>query len=180
VGYGQPTVVLLQQFGAKQESLGHTSSTFDATFPRLPEAGGNALFAIGTHASGGLRSFLVRPRSAASTVGNLAMPAAPVLEAPAIGAIVTASTRFSWTSSPSIIHEVRISCRLSFAGYKIFTTATEITIPVIPELPLPANESCDWSVVGYWPHTSIEDAAGATELQRVGSSESLPISEDVN
>jgi hypothetical protein len=57
------------------------------------------------------------------------------------------------------------------ASFHIFTTNKQTTIPVIPELPLPAAKTFQWLIYGYGPNSSINDAAGANELEQVFSAD---------
>jgi len=46
-----------------------------------------------------------------------------------------------------------------------------VTIPVVPELTLPANQSFSWRVVAYGPNANIDEAAASNELESVSSSD---------
>jgi len=171
-GYPSPSIRLYQQFGPTQAALWQTSSTttVDATFPLIASAGGTALYATTTLNNG--TSTFVQPLTQTVAV-NFTMPAAAVLNQPADAATaVTTATHFTWTSAPSTINELNISTGSpNRAAYKIFTTASDVTIPVIPELALPANQTFSWSVVGYGPNTSINEAAVANDLESVSSAD---------
>jgi len=171
-GYPTPSVTLYQQFGATQAALWPTSTTttVDATFPLIAAAGGTALYAQ-TTLNGGTSTF-VQPLTQTVAV-NFTMPAAAVLNQPADAATgVTTSTHFTWTSAPSTINELDISTGTpTRAAYRIFTTASDVTIPVIPELALPANQSFSWSIVGYGPNASINEAAASSDLESVSTTD---------
>lgn len=171
-GYPSPSISLLQQFGNVQAALWTTTTTttVDATFPLIPAAGGGALFASAT-LNGGTSSF-VQPLTATVAV-NFTMPAAAELAMPVDAATgVTTSSHFTWTSAASTINELNISTGTpNPAAYKIFTTASDVTLPVVPELTLPANGSFSWRVVAYGPNTTIDEAAASNELEVVTSAD---------
>ena len=171
-GYPSPSISLMQQFGVTQAALWqtNTTTTVDATFPLIAQAGGTALFATSSIATG--TSQFVQPLTATVNV-NFTMPAAAVLDMPADAATgVTTSTHFTWASAASTINEVNIGTGSpTRANYKIFTTASDVTIPVVPELTLPANQSFSWRVVAYGPNTSIDEAAASNELEPVSSAD---------
>jgi hypothetical protein len=170
--YPSPSISLFQQFGTTQAALWTTSTTttVDATFPLIAAAGGTSLFATVTDGTG--TSTFVQPLTATVTV-SFAMPPAAVLDAPADMATgVTTSTHFTWTSAPSTINEVNVTTSTpTRAAYKIFTTTSDVTLPVVPELTLPANQSFSWRVVAYGPNASIDEAAASKELEAVSSSD---------
>jgi len=171
-GYPSPSISLMQQFGGTQAPLWTTTTTttVDATFPLIAAAGGTTLVAS-TSLNGGTSTF-VQPLAATVAV-DFAMPAAVVLALPADAMPgVTASTHFTWTSAASTINEVDISTGApTRAAYKIFTTSSDATIPVVPELALPANQAFSWQVVGYGPNATIDEAAAANELESVSSAD---------
>jgi hypothetical protein len=171
-GYPGPTISLMQQFGSTQQPLWRTdqTTTVDATFPLVAAAGGTSLFATAS-LNGGTSSF-VQPLTTSVAV-SFAMPAAAVLAMPADAATgVTASTHFTWTSAASTINELNVSTSTpNRAAYKIFTTASDVTIPVVPELALPANQSFSWRVVAYGPNATIDEAAAANELEGVSQAD---------
>jgi hypothetical protein len=171
-GYPSPSISLMQQFGSTQAALWttNTTTTVDATFPLIAAAGGNSLFAS-TSLNGGTSTF-VQPLTATVAV-NFAMPAAAVLAQPTDAATgVTTATHFMWTSAASTINELDINTGTpTKAAYKIFTTSSDVTIPVVPELALPANQAFAWQVVAYGPNTTIDEAAAANELESVSSAD---------
>ena len=171
-GYPSPLISLMQQFGSTQAALWTTTTTttVDATFPLIAAAGGNSLFAS-TSLNGGTSTF-VQPLTATVAV-NFPMPAAAVLALPADAATgVTTATHFTWTSAASTINELDISTGTpTKAAYKIFTTSSDVTIPVVPELALPANQTFSWQVVAYGPNATIDEAAAANELESVSSTD---------
>jgi hypothetical protein len=171
-GYPSPSISLMQQFGTTQAALWqtNTTTTVDATFPLIAAAGGSSLFATSS-LNGGTSQF-VQPLTATVDV-NFTMPAAAVLDQPIDAATaVTTSTHFTWASAPSTINEFNLSTGTpTRAAYKVFTTASDITIPVVPELALPANQTFSWRVVAYGPNATIDEAAAANELEAVSSAD---------
>jgi hypothetical protein len=171
-GYSSPSISLMQQFGSTQAALWATTATttVDATFPLIPAAGGVSLFA--TASLNKATSSFVQPLTA-TVVVSFTMPAAAVLNLPADTATgVTTSTHFAWTSAASTINELNVGTNgANRAAYKVFTTASDVTIPVVPELTLPANQAFTWRVVAYGPNTTIDEAAAANELESVTSAD---------
>jgi hypothetical protein len=169
-GYPSPAITLFQQFGDTQAALWQntTTNTVDATFPLIAAAGGTSLFAS-TSLDGGSSQF-VQPLTGTVAL-DFTMPAAAVLGAPAASETgVTTSTHFTWTSAPATINEVNIDASTAgLASYRIFTTTSDVTIPVVAELTLPANQAFGWSVSAYGPNRSIDEAAAANELESVSS-----------
>jgi hypothetical protein len=172
--YPMPSISLVQQFGTTQAVLWTTSatSTVDATFPVIAAAGGTSLFASVSAADGSGTSSFVQPLTGTAAV-NFAMPAAAILGMPADAATGVATfTHFTWISAPSMINELNISTLgTNRASYRIFTMASDATIPVIPELTFPANQDFSWHLNGYGPNASIDDAAAASELETASSSD---------
>jgi hypothetical protein len=170
--YPAPTISLFQQFGTTQAALWSTdmTTTVDATFPLIAAAGGTALHATVSDGTG--TSSFVQPLTATVAV-NFTMPPAAVLDMPANDATgVTTSTHFTWTSAASTIDEVNISTSApTRASYKIFTTGSDVTIPVVPELPLPANQAFSWRVIAYGPNANIDEAVASNELETVSTSD---------
>jgi hypothetical protein len=84
---------------------------------------------------------------------------------------VTAATAFSWSAVPDTIYEVAfVTTTTTGSGkafYALFTTATTATIPVVPELALPLNQSFAWRVSGFGPNASADDGVSATNVQFV-------------
>jgi len=75
-------------------------------------------------------------------------------------------------SALSTINELNLSTSTpNRAAYKVFTTASEVTIPVVPELALPANQTFSWQVVAYGPNATVDEAAAANELEAVSSAD---------
>ena len=170
-GYPSPTISLMQQFGTTQAALWQTmTTTVDATFPLIAAAGGNSLFATTTLNDG--TSQFVQPLTATVDV-NFAMPAAAVLDQPADAATsITTTTHFKWASAASTINELNISTGSpNRAAYKVFTTGSDVTVPVVPELAFPPNQSFSWRVIAYGPNASIDEAAAANELEPVSSAD---------
>lgn len=169
-GYPAPGVKLVQEFGSTFASLWTADTTaIDATIPLVPTLGGTALYAA-TSLDGGSSEF-IQPLTGTATV-SFTMPAAAVPSTPTDEATgVTTATVFAWTAPNNVVSEANITTTstqgTAKATYRVFTANTQITIPVIPELPLPAAQSFNWRVHGYAPTTSVNDAAAANELETV-------------
>jgi hypothetical protein len=58
------------------------------------------------------------------------------------------------------------------ASYLIYTTASSLTIPVIPEMALPTAKNFSWTVRGYGPYSSVDGAADTARLNGVSKYES--------
>lgn len=175
-GYDAPSISLMQEFGPTQASLWttNTTTTVDATFPLIAAAGGNSLYASASVASGGT-SYFVQPLTATTTV-NFTMPAAAVLTLPPdTQAGVTASTMFGWDAPDDVISQVSFTPTSTSGTSKntfvIFTTAKQISLPVIPNHAIPAGQSYTWRVTGYGPNTTIDAAVSANELESVSSAD---------
>lgn len=171
--YPMPSISLFQQFGTTQAALWstNTTNTVDATFPLIAASGTSVFASVALDDGSGTSSF-VQPLTASVAV-NFTMPAAAVLDAPADTATgVTTSTHFTWTSAASTINEVNLTTSDPIrAAFKIFTTASDVTIPVVPELTLPSNQSFSWRVVAYGPNANINEAAASSELESVTSAD---------
>ena len=162
-GYPDPHVQLMQQFGNAVRPLWDTTTTaIDAAFPtNLALAGNTSLFA--SSALNGGTSYFTQSLTATTTT-NFTMPEAAVANMPAVNATgVTTATPFDWTAPSNVVTEVYINSNNS-AAYRVFTTAKQMTIPVIPELALPGGKTFSWTIYGYGPASSVNDAAGANEL----------------
>jgi hypothetical protein len=167
-GYPAPDVSLLQEFGNAQKSLWDaTTSAIDASFPVVSTAGGSSLKVV-AHLNDGVvdnYSYYIHPLTASATV-NVTMPEAALLSTPAQSATgVTTTTPFTWTAPNGVISEVTAtSSGTNPVAYSIFTTHQEVTLPSVPELPLPAGRSFTWRVNGYGPNSDINASAGVNEL----------------
>lgn len=165
-GYDVPSMGLRQQFGTSVANLwtGMTT-TVAAKIPLIAAAGGTSLFAT-TSIDGGGTSSYVYPLTGDTTV-SFTMPAAAVLVAPADTANgVTSSTPLMWTPGADTISEVVIGTSgTTRVVYRVFTAASEVTIPSVTEAPLPSGQSFSWSVNGYGPSSSIDDAADSNEVE---------------
>lgn len=169
-GFPAPTISLRQEFGPTSKDLWSTTTTttVDATIPLIANAGGTNLYVSVTQNSSS--SSYVHPLTGNTTV-NFTMPAPAVITSPAADATgVTNATPFTWTPGTDTISEVIITTTgATRTRYRIFTTAGQITIPMIPEAPLPGGQTYTWSVDGYGPYTSVNEAAAANELETTTS-----------
>lgn len=172
-GFPNPTITLTQQIGASSSIVLWTGTTTaaDATIP-LVSAGKAAMFATAT-LNNATTSF-VHPALAAATDITFALPSPASLTTPLDQAVgTTAMTPFTWTAAQNTVYEVIFATTTTQgsakARYQLYTTSNNVKLPVVPELALPSNQSFTWSVNGYGPNASINDAASATGLQFVST-----------
>jgi hypothetical protein len=171
-GFPTPTITLNQQVGTTSLQLWTATTTAaDATIP-LVSAGKAALFATAT-LDGATTSF-VHPGLAAATTITFDLPSPSLLMAPLNAAVnVTATTPFMWSAAATTVYEVTLATTATMgtarARYQLYTTSTTGTIPVVPELALPSNQSFTWNVNGYGPNSNINDAASEAGLESVSS-----------
>ncbi len=168
-GFPNPTITLTQQIGPSSSIVLWTGTTTaaDATIP-LVAAGKAALTATATLA--GATTSFVHPALAATTDVTFALPAPSSLTTPLDQAVgTTATTPFTWTPAQNTVYEVIFATTTTQgsakARYQLYTTSSNVKLPVVPELALPSNQSFTWSVNGYGPNADINDAASATGLQ---------------
>jgi hypothetical protein len=168
-GFPAPALTLTQQFGNTSHPLWQaTTQTVSATIPVIT-AGKSALFATTT--SGGATVGFVHPALAATTNVSFDLPAPAVQIAPFDGAAsITTSSPFEILAPAGVIHTVNISAS-GKAIYQVITTSTTFTIPSVPEVPLPGAQSFSWSVNGFGPATSVDDAASAAGLESVSTAD---------
>jgi hypothetical protein len=171
-GFPDPTITLTQQLLPASSIVLWSAATTaaSATIP-LVGAGKAALFATATLDNA--TTTFVHPALAAATDITFALPAPSVQTAPLNAATgVTATTPFTWSAAPDTVYEVNISTGgTAKARYQLYTTSPSGTIPVVPELALPLNQSFTWNVNGYGPNATINDAASATGLESVSSAD---------
>jgi len=169
-GFPPPTITLTQQLGAAGSLPLWTGTTAiaDATIP-LVGAGKAALFATATLDNATTQ--FVHPALAAPTDVTFMLPPPSVQTAPVNAATgVTASTQFTWSAVPQTVYQLDVVTTGPGAGkafYILLTTSTTATIPAVPELALPLNQSFVWNVGGFGPNASIDDAASAAGLEFV-------------
>lgn len=170
-GFPTPTLTLSQQLGGGSVVLWttNTTTTADATIPVIA-AGKSAVFASAT-LDAATTSFVDPGINAAKDI-TFALPAPAVQLAPVNAATgVNTMTVFSWTGAPMTVYELNILTTATQgnaqARYLIYTTESMATIPGVPELPLPSNQSFTWQINGYGPKTSINDAATMAGLEGV-------------
>lgn len=174
-GFPTPTITLTQQIGASNSIVLWTGTTTAAasTIP-LVSAGKAAVFAT-TTLNGATTSF-VHPALAAATDITFALPAPSTQSAPLDQAVgVTAMTPFTWTAAQNTVYEVIFSTTTvqgsGKARYQLYTTSSDVKLPVVPEVALPSNQSFTWAVNGYGPNASVNDAASPTGLESVSSAD---------
>lgn len=174
-GFPSPTITLTQQLGTVGTLVlwTGTTTTADATIP-LVGAGKAALFAIATLDNATTQ--FVHPALAAATDVTFALPAPSVQTAPVNAATgVTATTPFTWSAAPNTVYQLDVVTTATTGSGKAFyillTASPTATIPAVPELTLPPNQSFVWNVSGFGPNTSADDAASATGLEFVTPAE---------
>jgi len=155
--YFSQSVALMQQLGNQEVSLFTSpvlTRTVDLTFPLIP--GFRTWLALHGESPAGVSdlSLSVTRDTGGSVYAALQPPA--VLRAPAdLAEGITTSTHFSWTPTPSSVNHLTV--RFSEISYEIFTTASDVTIPLIPGLSMDANAGGEWSVSASWPHLAVDE-----------------------
>ena len=174
-GFPNPTIQLNQQIGTGTVNLWNSSPTTaaDATIPVI--ASGKSAMAATSTLDGATTQF-VHPSINAATSVAFALPAPAVQTAPVNAATgVTTTTPFTWSPTPMTVYELNIGSTTvqgsAKARFQVFTTTPMATIPQVPELVLPSNQSFTWFVNGYGPNVSIDDAASATGLLTVSATD---------
>ncbi len=95
----------------------------------------------------------------ADTDLTYALQAPPTFVAPAAGAGgINATAAFSWTAPPDAVSLVRWT--VGQVTYRLFTTGTQATIPVIPEQSVGSTNNGAWDLEVYGPMTSVNDLTG--------------------
>ncbi|HEY4177707.1 MAG TPA: hypothetical protein VGM90_12765 [Kofleriaceae bacterium] len=162
-GFNAPSMSLYQQIGTGIMTLWqtNTTTTVDANFPMLATAGGNSFYV--SSSDGTASTNYVYPLTQTSDVTfQLVTPA--TLSVPVDAAVdVTTTSPFQWTSPTGVINELGVSC--GAVHYNVFTTANQAHIPELPGAPLPAAQSCSWSVSGYAPNSDVNASAAANQLE---------------
>src|SRR5262249_22533948 len=148
-----------------------TTTAADATIPVIA-AGKSTVYA--TAALNGAVTQFVDPGLNAAKDITFALPAPAVQLAPVdIATGVNTTTPFNWTGTPMTVYELNITSTTTQgsarARYVVYTTDPMTTIPVVPELPVPSNQSFQWEVNGYGPALHVNDAASTTGLETVSS-----------
>lgn len=171
-GYNAPIFTLTQKFGGTSRALWQGSvSTINAKIPVI-SAGTTTLYALAKNAGGAL-SELDFPALNSNTDVTFSMPTAAVLSAPANNASgVSTTTPFQWAPPTKTVNELVVST--NGAAYEIITTKSKITIPDVPQLPLPSGKSFAWHVENYGPLTSTDDTAGAIDLRKAKPNDFAP------
>ena len=172
-GFPTPSITLNQQLGTGVIALwtSSTTTTADATIPVIA-AGKSTVYATAS-LNGAITQF-VDPGLNASKDITFALPAPAVQLAPVDTATgVNTTTAFSWTGTPMTVYELNIASTTTTgtakARYIVYTTDATATIPMVPEVALPSNQSFTWAVNGYGPKTSVNDAVTMGGLQNVSS-----------
>jgi hypothetical protein len=173
-GYPSPTLDLYQQLGYNAVPLwGPVATTAVAATIPLIAAGTTSIHASSAVGSGTDASSTswVYPTIGGAQDVSFALPPPATLSMPIAAASgVTTTTQFQFSTPPKTINLVGISTSGTMkAEYAVYTTESSITIPNVPELPLPPNQSFTWHISGYGPHDTIDEAADSSGLLGVGT-----------
>jgi hypothetical protein len=162
-GYPDPSIVLRQRIDTRSHVLWtYNTTTIDASGAVLP-VGMSTFYASSSLGAGVITEYVV-PSIAVATDVSFAMPAAATLDAPVASATnVGSTTAFQYTPPPSSVSEVSIFS--SNVAWYLITTASEVTIPNVPEAPIPASASSSWHVQNFGPFASVDEAAGPDTLR---------------
>ncbi|MGE3456543.1 MAG: hypothetical protein AB7O24_15645 [Kofleriaceae bacterium] len=164
-GFAAPTITLTQALGNNSHTMWSAVATaMNATIPMIP-AGPSAVFGIATLSTS--KSQFVIPAIASNADASFVMRSPAVQGQPQDGAVdVTTSTPFDWVGPAGVVNQVTMVTQGAVkASYEIITTNSSVTIPIIPELPLPGTQSFTWRVTGYGPHATIDEAASEVGLR---------------
>jgi hypothetical protein len=171
-GYDAPNISLNQEFGTTTRPLWGTNetTTVDAKVPVIAAAGGTNLYVSAI--MGAATSYYTHPLAGDTTVDFSMYPAA-VITAPADAATgVTVTTPFMWTPAPGTISRLALSSNTpTKVTYYVYTAGSEITIPELTEAALPPGQTFSWSISGYGPYTSVDEAASTNELEDASPSD---------
>jgi hypothetical protein len=168
-GFDETLLELDLQVGTKGAILTLWPDTIttvvDATIP-VVSASKASLVGLSITSGNGRSVFFAIPDLTASADISMVLPPPPEAVGPVGNATgVTSVTEFSWTSSPKSIYQVDVNSSGTEARYVVETASAMLTLPVIPEVPLPRDISFHWTVVGLAPYASIDDAVGAAAIR---------------
>jgi hypothetical protein len=160
-GLPAPNLTLTAKLGASISHVLWTAAAtiaVDAGIPLTPGAS-SAIHAISTAGNGATTQY-VHPGLTADTDVSFDLPTPPAQSAPVDAATgVTGATAFQFSGVPNAVHQVVFSSGGAKRTFQLITTATNVKIPVVPEQPLPANASFNWSVTAFGPHPTTNSAA---------------------
>lgn len=166
-GYPTPTITLSQQFGNNTHDL-WVGTTTDATSTIITgqNAGKASLFVTSATGAGETSSYSWPALDAATNVATM-MKAAAVLMSPNTAATgIDTNTPFTINAASGAVYRYSISTGgTTKADFEIISTNTTVQIPMTTEVPLPPNQSFTWSVQGFGPVTSVDDAATAGAME---------------
>lgn len=163
-GFSTPTVTLTQTLIGKQiEIWNATTTNATSKIPTLTDQKAS-FYARSTNAS--RVSEAVFPNLTASTDVSMTLPPPAGMTGPVNGATnVTTSTPFEFTTSANQVYLA--SFNSSTATFFVYTSSGSITIPELPEMALPSATSYTWTVTGFGPNATIDDAADMAPLRYV-------------
>jgi len=167
-GFPMPTVTLSQQLAGSPVEIWSATTTNAASMIPVLANQKASFYAMST--SGGRTSEAVYPNLTASTDVSMTLPPPAGMTGPVNGAAnITNSTPFEYTTSDKQVYQVAF--RSATATYFVFTTSGSIKIPDVTEMPLPLATAYTWTVTGYGPYSSIDDAAAMDPLLNVAKFE---------
>lgn len=161
-GMPDPSLRVWQNIGGTGVTICDASGTqVDTNIPVL--AAGKSTFSAEVITGAG-QSRVSQPDINANTDVSFTMVAPPVLGTPANAATgVNTSTDFTFTPPANHAHLVRISTGgTTKVSYTIYTTASSVRIPSIPEVNLPSGQAFTWYVESFGPNAHVNDVAVQT------------------
>jgi len=157
-GLPDPVLTLSHQFGSNSHELWTaTTTSAEATIPRVP-SGGSVLHA---HSGGGElgSSSFVRPGLTGDTDVSVDMVPPPVpLQPPDEARGVDVTTPFAVEAAGPAVCTFRILSER--VDYIVVTAGSEVTIPDVPERPLPPREPFTWTVECTGPLETTDEVTG--------------------
>lgn len=156
-GFPVPSISLYQHFGAKRYFLASQNlATPDLPIPVIP-AGTATVYA--STKLGNVTSELSFSNVKTDVELVKTFPSPPQFTSPANGAgSIHGSTPFTWTAPPNSVS--RIQVQVGQVLYNVFTAATSIAIPQVPEKTFPLTDNGTWSVDVYGPFNQVDRIAG--------------------
>jgi hypothetical protein len=170
-GFPTPTLTLTTQLSSVAYVLWTaTANAIDAGIP-IHAGDDSTVYAITTAANGSQIEYVL-PELVSDTDASFQLPAPPALMAPSDAATgVGATTTFSIGTVPSSVSAFTFASTSSTKqNFRIVTSASQIKLPVIPELPTLANNPYTWRALAFGPYSSVNDAATPAGLGFISSS----------
>ena len=167
-GFATPVVTLSQQVLGKTHEIWTASTTNASSLIPIITGQKASFYASSTVSS--RKTEYVYPGLTAATDVSFTMPPPAGMTGPVNNATnVTTSTPFDFTTTPNQVYLATFDN--STATYFVYTTAGSITIPNVPEMPLPSAATYTWAVFGYGPLADVNAAADPVGLVGVGKAE---------